>query len=104
MQDQQTFLSLAVAAGLGLVIGLERELSAPKDSEAGAVGGARTFPLFALAGALAMLLAREIGVWVVGLVFGVLVAMVGLAYAYDLHQKHDRGLTSEVAIVVTFLL
>lgn len=53
----EPFLSLGLAIGAGLLIGLEREQSQDRDREHGPfIGGVRTFPLFALLGCLSMLL------------------------------------------------
>jgi uncharacterized membrane protein (DUF4010 family) len=68
------------------------------------VGGIRTFPLVALAGGVAALLARSFGSWIVGVALGALCLMVAIAYYDDVRNNRDRGMTSEVAFVVTFLL
>jgi uncharacterized membrane protein (DUF4010 family) len=104
--DAERFASLAVALGVGFLIGLQREQSAAAQQEAerSLLGGVRTYPLVALVGALCVLLAGRLGVWIVGAGFLSLLIPLGLAYADDLRRERDRGITSEVALVLTFLL
>ena len=89
--------SVCVAFGIGLLIGVERERS-KGDGPARGAAGVRTFLLVALAGAIA----QRIGG--VGLaVGGGFVALAALA-AYQRSRRTDPGLTTEVAMLVTFLL
>jgi uncharacterized membrane protein (DUF4010 family) len=104
--DTARFLELAVALGVGFLIGLQREQSASGEapSERPAPGGVRTYPLVALSGALAVLLAPKFGAWLVGAGFLSLLVPLALAYADDLRHSRDRGITSEVAVVLTYFL
>jgi uncharacterized membrane protein (DUF4010 family) len=103
--EHEIFFSLAVAAASGLLVGLERERSAGDDRGRSTFpGGARTHPLVALSGALATLLSRSVGPAAVVVAFGAIVAFLALGYARDLRSGGERGMTSEVAFVVTFLL
>lgn len=104
MEDYEPFVSIALALGVGLLIGLQRQQSASQEGKKGLLGGSRTFPLFALAGALSMLVARQVGTWVVGLAFAGLSVPLVIAYADDVRKEKDRGLTTETAFVLTFLL
>ncbi|MBI4820712.1 MAG: MgtC/SapB family protein [Deltaproteobacteria bacterium] len=104
MEAYEPFVSLFVAIGVGLLIGLERERSVPADEEATLLAGARTHPMFALAGAVSMMMSRELGVWVFGVVLAGVLSLVGIAYADDVRKERDRGLTSEAAFVMAFLL
>lgn len=90
-------LGLGVSLGIGLLIGIERERSKGEGPGRGAAG-VRTFLLIALAGALAH--------WFGGVglaVGGGFVALAALA-AYRRSAASDPGLTSEVAMLVVFLL
>lgn len=102
----EPLISLALALCVGLLIGIQREQSAQADGrrEPEFLGGVRTHPLFALLGALATLLAGQWGWWLPAAVFAVVGALLALAYADDLRQQRDRGLTSEAAFLLTFLL
>jgi uncharacterized membrane protein (DUF4010 family) len=91
----------SVALGIGLLIGIERERS-KGDGPDRAAAGVRTFLLIALVGALASTAAQRFG----GLIFAVgggFVALAALA-AYRRSRADDPGLTTEVAMLVTFLL
>jgi uncharacterized membrane protein (DUF4010 family) len=104
--DQETaFVSLGVALGVGLLIGFEREQSAGADKSGGkSMGGVRTYPLVSLGGALATIASREVGAWFVVAAFLAVAALVGVSYADDVRREHEHGLTSEVAMLVTFVL
>lgn len=106
MEGFEPFGSLGVALVVGVLIGFEREQSAPDDPEErhAFVGGARTYPLVALTGALSMLLARQAGPAVLWLAFVGIFAFLMIAYADVVRRDRDRGLTSEIAFIVTFLL
>jgi uncharacterized membrane protein (DUF4010 family) len=101
----EPFLSIALAAAAGLLVGLEREQSAPQDRTAESfLGGARTFPLVAVAGALAMLLAHSVGASILVGVLAAISVFLVVNYADDIRRGADRGITSEVAFLATFLL
>jgi uncharacterized membrane protein (DUF4010 family) len=101
----EPFASLGLAAVAGLLIGLERERSKPPDpSRLSFLGGARTHPLLALVGGVAMLAAREVGVVAVVVPFGALVVLLALAYAGEVWRGVHGGITSETAFLLSFLL
>lgn len=90
--------ALAVAAGIGLLIGAERERhkgSGPARSPA----GIRTFTVAALLGAASMLLDS------VPLLAAVVLSVTALlAIAYVKQAQDDPGLTTETALILTLLL
>lgn len=86
-----------VAFAVGLLIGIERERSKGEGPQR-AAAGVRTFILVALAGAIAQRLG---GVGIA--VGGAFVALAALA-SYRRSRSDDPGLTTEVAMLVTFLL
>ncbi|HEY3324880.1 MAG TPA: MgtC/SapB family protein [Planctomycetota bacterium] len=106
MDQYEPFISLAVALGIGLLIGLQREqsLAAEGVSDKSGLGGVRTYPLFAIAGGLSTILSKQLGAWFVGATFLILLIPLAIAYADDVRTGRDRGLTSKLAFVVTFLL
>ncbi len=86
-----------VAFAIGLLIGIERERS-KGEGPGRAAAGVRTFILVALAGAIAQQLGG------VGIALGGgFVALAALA-SYRRSRAEDPGLTTEVAMLVTFLL
>ena len=93
---------LAAALGSGLLIGLERERrkGRGRDREA---AGIRSFTLAALAGGLAQTLQQPLLVALGGLA---VLVLVGVAYARSqfVARQRDPGLTTELALVVTYLV
>lgn len=89
---------LAAALGIGLLIGIERERR-KGEGPARAAAGLRTFTLTSLLGALAMLLGG-------GSTLAVLAAVVGVLaiVSYRRSREDDPGLTTEIALVLTFML
>jgi uncharacterized membrane protein (DUF4010 family) len=104
-QHLEVFLSLGLALAAGLLIGLERERSAPKDRTTNSfVGGIRTHPLVALVGGVATLSARQLGITPVLLAFLAVAALLAVNYAGDVLRNGHRGITSESAFLLSFLL
>lgn len=93
-----TLLGLAVAAGAGLLIGIERERSHAEKQER-TTAGVRTFTLTALTGALSLLVGGEITFVAFGLAVTGLVAM-----GYRQTRDDNPGMTTEIAQLSTFLL
>jgi len=106
MDEESAFVGLGVALGVGLLIGFEREQShGSEDAKPGStMGGVRTYALVSLAGALATLFSREVGSWFVALAFTAVTALIAISYADDVRHERERGLTSEVAMLVAFIL
>jgi uncharacterized membrane protein (DUF4010 family) len=94
----QPATGLAVALGIGLLIGLERERR-KRDAAVGLAGGLRTHGVVALTGALAMQFQGTALVVVGALFVGALVVA-----AYWRGRSSDRGVTSEVSLFTTYLL
>lgn len=105
MLQFEPFLSLLLALFAGLLIGLERQQNAAKDTSGPEIlGGVRTHPLVAIVGACAMLLARQAGPGILLVCLGGFLCFLALSYAHDLRTTGSRGLTSEVAVLLTLLL
>jgi uncharacterized membrane protein (DUF4010 family) len=94
-----SFITLGIALGLGLLIGLQRERVATP------YGGIRTFPLICLFGAFCGMLGTAYGPWpiVAGIIaiFGTLAIDSWIA-SRDREQEH--GQTTEVAALLTFAI
>ncbi|MET0331628.1 MAG: DUF4010 domain-containing protein [Dyella sp.] len=90
-------IGLGVALGSGLLLGLERE-RAKRGGPLRGQAGVRTFALLGLAGAVAALLG-DAAIYVGG-------AFVALAMvvSYRHTRQRDPGLTTEVAMLLTYLL
>lgn len=100
--DLATLQKLAVALGLGLLIGLERERVRTR------LAGIRTFALISLLGFLCGISATALGPWpvVVGGLGMIAYMVVGYVMGIegDSGEDIDRGLTTEVAALLVFVL
>ena len=91
-------LNLAVALGIGLLIGVERERRKSED-DSRSPAGLRTFAITALAGGIAFALGDVV---LLATVTAGTVALAALAYWRA--PQDDPGLTTEIALVLTTLL
>ena len=100
----ELLLDLGTALAVGLLIGTERGWSARDTEESQLAAGIRTFGLVGLLGGLAALLASHLGIgaWIAMLVLVGLHALAG--YIGDQRRNGDLGMTSEIALLLTFLL
>ncbi len=94
--------ALGVALAAGFLVGFEREWTQALEKQRHAFAGARTFALVGAAGGLCGLLSdgaalAAAGVLTVG-------ALTLLAYAIEARDTKGRGGTTEIALIVTFLL
>ena len=93
------YIDLAIALGIGLLIGLQKErVDSP-------VAGLRTFALVSVFGAVSALISGTAGPWVV--VAGLLAVTTFTVMGNVISMRGgsiDPGQTTEVAIVLTFLL
>lgn len=95
--DSALWLNLAVALGVGLLIGTERERSkgtGPDKSSA----GIRTFTIASLLGAVSTVF----NFWL--LVVSIFCVMIFVAIAYFNKQGKEPGLTTEVTLIFTMIL
>lgn len=95
--DNAPWLNLAVALGIGLLIGAERERS--KDANANmTLAGIRTFSIVSLMGAVSVF----VNFWL--LVASVASVTTFAAIAYVVRGDKHPGLTTEVTLILTLLL
>lgn len=91
------FLQLAVALGLGLLVGLQRERM---DS---AIAGIRTFALITLLGTVAALLGKVFGGWVVALGFLASAALMVSGNVVRMQSKEaEPGQTTEFTALIMY--
>jgi uncharacterized membrane protein (DUF4010 family) len=95
------FISLIISAGIGLIIGLEREFNTQDDPAH--VGGIRTFVLAAVLGNVADWLSKYTSSALLIAALAGFFLLICMAY-YVQAQKGKMGLTTEVALLLTFLL
>jgi uncharacterized membrane protein (DUF4010 family) len=96
--DKGLLIGMLAALGGGLLIGIDRERNKGTGEER-ALAGVRTFTLTALAGALAQALAQP---WLVA--GGALLVILLTAIAYWRARESDPGVTTEVALFLTYLI
>ena len=98
------FLNLATALGVGLLIGTERSWSGRESPGQELVAGIRTFGLAGLFGGLAAVSVTHLGAFAWVAMFIVLGLLVIAGYLIDARRSGDHGMTTEVALLLTFLL
>lgn len=91
-----SWTGFAVALGIGLLIGAERERR--KGGDGDAVAGIRTFAVVALLGAVG----ASFGTATLLLALAAVAGLLAIAYARD--AGSDRGLTTEVSLLLCLLL
>ncbi|MFC5437107.1 MgtC/SapB family protein [Rhodanobacter umsongensis] len=91
-----SWTGFAIALAIGLLIGAERERR--KGGGGSAVAGIRTFALVALLGAIS----ASFGAAMLPLALAALAALLAIAYARD--TDSDRGLTTEVSLLLCLVL
>lgn len=93
----EAFQTLALALGLGLLVGLQRERSAS------VLAGFRTFPLITLFGTVCAWLSVQHGGWILG---AGLVALAAAIFSGNIvrarQAESDPGITTEAAMLVMF--
>lgn len=89
---------LAVAFGLGLLVGLQRE------KVASPLAGIRTFSIIPLLGAVCALLAQSFGGWIVALGLLCLAGILSVGNFIELKRETapEPGITTEVAALIMF--
>jgi uncharacterized membrane protein (DUF4010 family) len=97
LMDNSLWLNLAVALGIGLLIGADRERN--KDPEADkAVAGIRTFTIASLLGAVS----TTVNFWL--LLVSIICVTIFSTAAYFVRRDQDPDLTSEVTLIFTVIL
>jgi len=108
--DQQQLIAVAgdfaIAVLLGVLVGIEREKRKMEEKETEHIAGLRTFTLLALLGAASGHLARTLSSpWILAAGFLVVGAFVVAGYLTTARSSRGgKGLTTETAAVVVFLL
>ncbi|MFN0008115.1 MAG: MgtC/SapB family protein [Planctomycetota bacterium] len=102
MDPLESLQRLAVALGIGLLVGLDRERAELRKGE-GLVAGIRTLPLVALSGALSILLIDVAGYFLLVATFVAVAGITAIAYARSSASGH-LGATTEISVLTTYLL
>jgi uncharacterized membrane protein (DUF4010 family) len=100
--DLELAFRLAVAVGLGLLMGLEREWS--NREEVTSFGGVRTFPLIALSGAASVYAGHALSLPVLPIAaFAGIAVLVAVSYHASTAQG-QFGMTTEVSALLSFVI
>ncbi|MEJ1222468.1 MgtC/SapB family protein [Sediminicola sp. 1XM1-17] len=102
LSEMEFLYRMLVAAGIGFILGLEREFSKLKEKEE-IFAGVRTFTIVSLFGFLAALLSFVLNEWIFAVGFFGVLLMVALAYWIEANKGQTGG-TTEFAIIFTYLL
>jgi len=103
MTLEESFLGFLVALAAGALIGLERQQDLGFERKSG-MGGVRTFPLIALAGALSAFVSQILGVWPVVATLLILGIILAVSYNREWSRKDHPGIITPLAALITFLL
>ncbi len=105
MNEQEFYVRFIVALAIGLAIGIERGWQQREAPSGRRETGVRTFTILSLTGFAAAAAAEPLGAWVLAVVGLGVFALITVAYTGDVLQaESDRGATTEVAAVLTFVL
>ncbi|MBS3123154.1 MgtC/SapB family protein [Candidatus Woesearchaeota archaeon] len=99
----QVVWNLLLAMALGALVGLEREYARYKH-KGHTYAGIRTFPLIALFGFLAALLAEAVSIWILVLAILLTGLLIIAAYYRTSEKEKKTGATSEVGGFITFFI
>ena len=102
--QQEMIRHLAVALGLGLVVGVERGWRSRGVGEGVRSLGMRSFGLVGLLGGVIGTLADLYGPWLLGLAFAGIAGFTAVTYVAGSRASGDLGATTEIALLVTFAL
>ena len=93
---------LAIALAIGLLIGAEREWSQRLEKTERVMAGIRTFGLLGLLGALAVVLNDVLGPYAWAAILLAVAMLVVAGYIAEARATGDWGMTTEVAMLITF--
>ncbi len=104
MNDLEAAAKLGLALAIGLLIGTERGWHERGLKEGARVAGIRTFGLISLVGALCAMSAKPWGGVIIAAGLLGICALVTVSYSAASRLETDLGITTEVAVIATFLL
>lgn len=104
MAETDIFLRLGLALAIGLLLGLERGWHGRTAAEGGRIAGIRTFALTGLLGGVSAWLATVTTPVFSALAMLALGGLLAVSYWVRLRSDDDLGLTTEIALLLTFAL
>lgn len=100
----EIYIRFGIALALGLLIGIERGWSQRLSEEGERIAGIRTFSLIALLGSFWGFISGLVGDIILGFALLGFIALLITGYVYNVREKHDIGMTTEIAAFLTFAL
>jgi uncharacterized membrane protein (DUF4010 family) len=97
-------IGFGISVGIGFLIGLEREFSKQVKEKEEQFAGLRTFTMISIFGFLTAFLAHKFGNWLMGVSLLGLISLIIVSYFQISKSEGNKGGTSEIAAVITFLL
>ena len=97
-------IGFGISVGIGFLIGLERQFSKQVKDKEEQFAGVRTFCMISIFGFLAAFLSSQFGQWLFAVSFLGLIALILVAYFQLSKTAGNKGGTTEIATVLTFLL
>ncbi|MCM2561683.1 MgtC/SapB family protein [Lutimaribacter sp. EGI FJ00015] len=104
MPEFEIFLRLGLALAIGLLLGLERGWHGRTEDEGDRIAGIRTFALTGMLGGVSGWLADLIAPSFPAFALLALGGLLALSYWLRLREDDDLGLTTEIALMLTFAL
>jgi uncharacterized membrane protein (DUF4010 family) len=95
---------LAIALALGLIIGMEREWQGQDSSDEQQSAGIRSYAFAGFLGGIVAVLEGMSGLLFLAIAFLGFTAIVATAYFITARKNNDYGITSELALLLTFVL
>lgn len=102
ISEKEFFIRLMVSAGIGFLIGFEREYSARKEGEK-SFAGVRTFLFIAVLGFAGGWLNSAVSVWALVLLMSGVISLVIVSYNAT-SRKGNIGGTTEITSILVFIL
>ena len=99
-----TTLRLVIALAVGLIIGMERGWQSRDTPQGSRTAGVRSFAIVGLFGGLSALLASRFGANILAVTFFGLVLIVAFSYRISAKGSQDFGITTELSLLITFIL
>ncbi len=100
----QHLIGFLISTGIGFLIGLERQFTKEVKEKEEQLAGMRTYTMICVLGYLSAFLSAHLGTWLLAVVLGGLFLFVIVSYYQISHSPGNKGGTSEIAIIITFLL
>jgi uncharacterized membrane protein (DUF4010 family) len=102
--DVSVVTRLAIALALGLIIGMEREWQGQGSPDEEQSAGIRSYAFAGFLGGIVAVLEGTSGLLFLAIAFLGFAAIVATAYFITARKTNDYGITSELALLLTFVL